>query len=81
MCSCSLELSLTVPVCFDRMSIHLSPPPSPSPPPPPPCSMAEFTAVEQLERSREFVQGLPEVNKELVQYVIGLMVKVSGREG
>ena len=38
---------------------------------------AGYSAVEQVERSKEFVQGLPEVNKEVVRFVIGLMVKVS----
>ena len=38
---------------------------------------AGYSAVEQVERSKGFVQGLPEVNKEVVRFVIGLMVKVS----
>ena len=46
-----------------------------------PLLCADCSPAEQKERSKKFVQGLPEVNKEVVQYVIGLMVKVSGREG
>ena len=42
---------------------------------------ADFSAVEQVERSKEFVQGLPEVNKEVIKCVMGLMVKVSGWRG